>query len=52
MASLLIYLCVNLVDHSRVKLLPIADDVFTDYINASYIPVSLVWKMPDLYERS
>ncbi|GAB6023847.1 hypothetical protein CHUAL_008588 [Chamberlinius hualienensis] len=25
-------------DHSRVKLLPIADDITSDYINANYIP--------------
>jgi len=30
----------NLVDHSRVKLLPLDEDDGSDYINANYIPVS------------
>uniref|UniRef100_T1IQG3 protein-tyrosine-phosphatase n=1 Tax=Strigamia maritima TaxID=126957 RepID=T1IQG3_STRMM len=28
----------HLIDHSRVKILPISDDITTDYINACYIP--------------
>ena len=30
------------VDHSRVKLVPMEHDSSTDYINANYIPVSLL----------
>ena len=30
------------VDHSRVKLIPFDDDEGSDYINASYIPVTLI----------
>ena len=29
-------------DHSRVKLIPTDDDEGSDYINANYIPVSLI----------
>jgi len=30
-------------DHSRFKLQPVDDEEGSDYINANYVPVSIVW---------
>ena len=32
-------------DHSRVKLLPADEEEGSDYINANYMPVSIVYSM-------
>lgn len=37
---------VFLVDHCRVKLEAIPAIEGSDYINASYVPVSIIWNLP------